>query len=507
MVVAGIQATRAVLHSARDRAQESEADLLLAFGFQVRGLPEPLAHVIDGVGLLPVPLSAVWNADSGDHIALALSALPEAELEVPLMSRAVPLLHALGEVLPEARDKAKAIESVVGRTHFEPDPYGRREGLTGHELLAVLDTLDRRATMFGERPAFAYGVRHWNRSSVAAALCAPGSKVTFCKGPQEAIAAARRERGRVLAWAGQALSEHENAARDAGVAFWRIEDGFLRSVGLGAGLVRGASYAVDPLGIYFDATRASRFEALVQGRKLSLAERRRARALRLRLCSIGLTKYNLAAGGDVTMPGGQGELLLVPGQVADDAGVRRTVSDVIDCVGEENVNLALLRLVRARNPSARIVYKPHPDVEAGLRKGAVPEADLAVLADGILRGSSILETISAVDRVETLSSLAGFEALLRDVPVTVHGMPFYAGWGVSEDLTHSPARRAGGADLDTLVHAAYVDYPFCVDPVTLRPCPPEILITRLSEMRGNWHHRAVLGIRQRLSWLGRRIGI
>ena len=207
------------------------------------------------------------------------------------------------------------------------------------------------------------------------------------------------------------------------------------------------------------------------------------------------------------MPGGQGELLLVPGQVADDAGVRRTVSDVIDCVGEENVNLALLRLVRARNPSARIVYKPHPDVEAGLRKGAVPEADLAVLADGILRGSSILETISAVDRVETLSSLAGFEALLRDVPVTVHGMPFYAGWGVSEDLTHSPARRAGGADLDTLVHAAYVDYPFCVDPVTLRPCPPEILITRLSEMRGSWHHRAVLGIRQRLSWLGRRIGI
>ena len=235
VVVAGIQATRAVLHSARDRAQESGADLLLAFGFQVCGLPEPLAHVIDGVGLLPVPLSAVWNADSGDHIALALSALPEAELEAPLMSRAVPLVHALGEVLPEARDKAKAIESVVGRTHFEPDPYGRRKGLTGHELLAVLDTLDRRATMFGERPAFAYGVRHWNRSSVAAALCAPGSKVTFCKGPQEAIAAARRERGRVLAWAGQALSEHENAARDAGVAFWRIEDGFLRSVGLARG--------------------------------------------------------------------------------------------------------------------------------------------------------------------------------------------------------------------------------------------------------------------------------
>jgi capsular polysaccharide export protein len=417
------------------------------------------------------------------------------------------VVEALGAVLPEARDRDQVMQSLIDVLHFEPDPYGRAEGLSGPDLLAILDTLDRRASMFGDRPAFAYGVRHWNRSSVAAAFRAPGGSVTFCKDSDAAISAARRVGGRVLAWAGQASGEHERAARDADVDFWRIEDGFLRSVGLGAGLVRGASYAVDPLGIYFDATRASRFEELVSGRVLTEAERRRARSLRHRLRESGLTKYNLAGSAGVPIPEGEGEVILVPGQVADDAGVRRSLSDVIDCKREENVNLALLRLVRARNPSARIVYKPHPDVEAGLRKGAVAEADLAELVDGIARDAGILEVLSSVDRVETFSSLAGFEALLRDVPVTVYGMPFYAGWGLTEDLTRSPARRAGGADLDTLVHAAYVDYPFCVDPVTLRPCSPEILIARLAGLRKSGRHRIALEIRQRLSWFGRRLGL
>uniref|UniRef100_UPI003BAA6487 capsular polysaccharide export protein, LipB/KpsS family n=1 Tax=Stappia sp. TaxID=1870903 RepID=UPI003BAA6487 len=505
-MVASLRVKPDVLRAASVMAHEAGAALLLAFEFQVHGLPDPLMPVIDGVGLLPVPSAGLRACASDDPVEQVLSALPDAELDVAPGAGALPLVEALGEAV-SATGGLDIFERLIGMVHFEPDPYGRKGGLTGPELLAVLDTLDRRGAMFGERAAFAYGVRNWNRRSVAAALCAPGSGVTFCREADEAIAAARRENGRVLAWAGQATLGHEASAQRAGVEFWRIEDGFLRSVGLGAGLVGGASYAVDPLGIYFDATRASRFEELVRGRDLSPAERRRARSLRSRLCDSGLTKYNLAAGEQVAIPEGSGELILVPGQVSDDAGVRRTISDVIDCTGEENVNLALLRNVRARNPSARILYKPHPDVEAGLRKGAIPDAEMAGLVDGIVRGAGILETLHAVDRVETFSSLAGFEALLRDVPVTVHGMPFYAGWGVSEDLTLSPARRSGGADLDTLVHAAYVDYPFCIDPLTLRPCPPEILLSRLSELRGSRGHRVAMGVRQRLSWLGRRIGI
>ena len=42
--------------------------------------------------------------------------------------------------------------------------------------------------------------------------------------------------------------------------------------------------------------------------------------------------------------------------------------------------------------------------------------------------------------METMTSLAGFEALLRGKPVTTHGQPFYAGWGLTEDIC--PVRGA-----------------------------------------------------------------
>jgi capsular polysaccharide export protein len=44
----------------------------------------------------------------------------------------------------------------------------------------------------------------------------------------------------------------------------RVEDGFIRSVGLGADLTRPLSWVQDDLGIYFDATKPSRLEVLLQ---------------------------------------------------------------------------------------------------------------------------------------------------------------------------------------------------------------------------------------------------
>jgi capsular polysaccharide export protein len=86
-----------------------------------------------------------------------------------------------------------------------------------------------------------------------------------------------------------------------------------------------------------------------------------------------------------------------------------------------------------------------------------------------------------VDEVHVNTSLAGFEALLRDTPVTCHGTPFFAGWGLTTDLGEIPGRRGVRRTLDELVAAALLLYPRYLDPVTGLPCPPEILIQRLSE--------------------------
>jgi capsular polysaccharide export protein len=151
-------------------------------------------------------------------------------------------------------------------------------------------------------------------------------------------------------------------------------------------------------------------------------------------------------------------------------------------------NLALLQAARAANPGAVIVYKPHPDVEAGLRPGVVADEDLARLADVVAHAADPVALIAACDEVWTMTSLLGFEALMRGKPVTCLGTPFYAGWGLTRDLGPVPARRLRKPDgslqprpsLDHLVHAALIAYPRYHDPVTGRPCPPEVAVDRLA---------------------------
>ena len=88
-----------------------------------------------------------------------------------------------------------------------------------------------------------------------------------------------------------------------------------------------------------------------------------------------------------------------------------------------------------------------------------------------------------------MTSLLGFEALLRGKPVTCLGAPFYAGWGLTHDLGPVPRRRSHAADghplprpdLATLVHAALIAYPRYYDPVSHLPCPPEVVVERLAQ--------------------------
>ena len=152
-------------------------------------------------------------------------------------------------------------------------------------------------------------------------------------------------------------------------------------------------------------------------------------------------------------------------------------------------NLDLLQRVRAVEPDAHIVYRPHPDVQAGLRRGHLSDAAILELADGIDTGSPLMALVQAVDEVHVLSSLTGFEALMRDRPVTVHGMPFYAGWGLTRDLAAPNQRRGRQLSLDQLVAGALILYPQYLDPVTRLPCGPEIMVERLASEApspGSW---------------------
>ncbi|WP_299874175.1 capsular polysaccharide biosynthesis protein [uncultured Sulfitobacter sp.] len=266
-----------------------------------------------------------------------------------------------------------------------------------------------------------------------------------------------------MVWAGKATEAHAGATR--------VEDGFLRSRGLGAELIPPLSLVADDLGIYYDPTRPSRLEHLIAARA-DLRPDQHARAERLieRLTAAGLSKYNLTADAPDLSDLPKGQRILVPGQVEDDASIR-TGTDAV------STNAALLKATRAANPEAVILYKPHPDVEAGLRDGGNDTAD----ADAVLTHTDPIALLAEVDAVWTMTSLLGFEALLRGLPVTTLGAPFYAGWGLTTDLGDVPPRRRAEPGLAGLVHATLIDYPRYRDPVTGLPCPVEVIVERLAQ--------------------------
>ncbi|MEL6644062.1 MAG: capsular polysaccharide biosynthesis protein [Pseudomonadota bacterium] len=252
----------------------------------------------------------------------------------------------------------------------------------------------------------------------------------------------------------------------------RVEDGFLRSRGLGAALTPPLSLVADDLGIYYDPSRESRLERLIAASvDLPQAELDRAAKLTVRICRDGLTKYNL--GPRALPPVPQGRRILVPGQVEDDASIIRGAGRIM-------TNMGLLSFVRAQNPDAIIIYKPHPDVEAGLRAGAVDPARAAEVADVIATHTEAHALLEDADEVWTITSLLGFEALLRGLSVTCTGVPFYAGWGLTQDLGEAPDRRTARPTLTQLAHAVLIGYPRYRDPVSGLPCPPEVVADRLA---------------------------
>ena len=309
----------------------------------------------------------------------------------------------------------------------------------------------------------ATGMRLWKRARLQQVF-GREKPLIFVSDPDRATEIARQKQRGLLIWAAKA---------PAILRAIRVEDGFLRSRGLGAALIPPLSLVTDDLGIYYDPTRESRLELLI-GSAPPPGGQIRAQALIKALIDRRISKYNLL-GALPDLP--QGHRILVPGQVEDDASIRLGTTDT-------STNLALLQAVRVAHPQAILIYKPHPDVESGLRPGAVvhPPADIiATHADPVA-------LIEACDEVWTMTSLMGFEALLRGKKVTCLGAPFYAGWGLTTDLGTVPARRLHASDghplprpsLIQLVHAALIAYPRYYDPVSRRPCPPEVVLHRLA---------------------------
>ena len=373
-----------------------------------------------------------------------------------------------GDAAREAALHAE-VERLLLRDHSYHDPF-TGEPTTPAALIGTL--AGWQALVAANRPiAAAFGFAHWKRDTVDPLLWG-GRPVPFR--PARIAELERLPADALVAvWKGRVPATFLDRLEHGPWRVLEVEDGFIRSVGLGADCVPPLSIVADDLGIHYDCRRASRLEQMLAQGHFPPEELDRARRLRDRLVREGISKYGVGAGTALPRPGGEGQRhILVVGQVEDDRSVRFGSPEV-------RSNLELLRRVRAMAPDAFLVYRPHPDVEAGHRRGAIPREAALDIADQVDSASPISALIGMVDEVHVISSLAGFEALLQGKPVTAHGMPFFAGWGLTRDLVAVPARRGAKRTVEQLVAATLLQYPRYLDPVTNLPCTAEILVRQI----------------------------
>ena len=322
------------------------------------------------------------------------------------------------------------------------------------EILEALEYLELQTRMerLNSPDIYCFGIRHWTRVNIKPFLSSSHNKVVFVKSVSAAKKAGIKLDDQVVIWGTRKPSGLDELIGITQKPPISMEDGFLRSVGLGSDFVRPSSLVLDSEGIYFDPSKPSHLESLLLNTKFSPTVLHQAIRVREKIIQARLTKYNHEPHQEVEISAPEGrKTILAPGQVEDDASIKLGCESV-------NTNLGLLRAIRERHPEAYIIYKPHPDVSSGNRNGKVTNGDALNFCDQVIDNVSIAACLDKIDAVHTMTSLVGFEALMRKIPVTVYGRPFYSGWGLTEDLLPIP-RRTKGLSLDELVAGALLLYP------------------------------------------------
>jgi len=362
------------------------------------------------------------------------------------------------------RGISRSVDDLFAAAYVQYTRYLNPETHQAGDISDVMAWLQRQQAMaqrFSGR-MIVVGFRRWKAANVRSMLSLHPGRVIFVKNASAAAALLPEDCDCLVCWGMVPPAGLAELAKQSGSRLLRMEDGFIRSVGLGSDLIPPQSFVLDAKGIYFDPSQPSELETLLNGHNFTPEDYSRADYVRRTIIQHGITKYNL----EPLMPVQWGvedvnrQVVLVPGQVEDDASIRFGC----DCVNGVHTNAGLLSAARKQFPNAFIVYKPHPDVASGNRSGKLAMTEALQWADHVEIRASVVSCIERCDTVVTMTSLTGFDALLREKQVVVYGRPFYAGWGLTQDMLPIP-RRARALSLDELVACALLHYPLYWDPV------------------------------------------
>ncbi|EJK81342.1 capsular polysaccharide biosynthesis protein [Rhizobium sp. AP16] len=353
------------------------------------------------------------------------------------------------------------------------DPVTRQPVQAEQAVERLLEWRRRASSLSGRYLCLNFALH--KRSVLRRYLTSPSSQVQFTNRPTVAqIQAADK----IVLWGNSAPPEESTLWKQGRRRpIIRVEDGFIRSAGLGTSLVPPSSLCFDAEGIYFDASKPSRLETILSTADFDNALLERARRLRCAIVSTGITKYNLPAqpSPNYREQAMGRSIVLVAGQVPNDASLQLGMAS-------HDSDTELLGAVRRARADAFIVYKQHPDLlaEPFMHPGrSRPPHDIADLVVGNVDLNGLLH---AADEVHVATSQIGFEALLRERSVWCYGLPFYAGWGLTNDAVVS-LRRKRTLSLDALVAGTLILYPHYWSNIADLPCEVEDVIAELYRAR------------------------
>ena len=381
-----------------------------------------------------------------------------------------------GTAVPR-RGVARDVVTVFAAAYLKNARYVNPVTGERFELEDAIDFLSdaRRANVAHRGTIVCAGIRRWKQPHFKSFLSGTATTLQFIWNFDEALATAKSLNARLAVWAAKCTDGDVAKARKAGVPLLRVEDGFIRSIGLGSDYETPYSLVTDSEGIYYDPAGPSDLEAILNrlaGNPANYAwELARARRLRHFIVSRGITKYNLPVKPVRLAAPAEKRVVLVIGQTDGDASVVRGR-------GVVQTNTELLQVVRQKRAEAYVVYLEHPDVADGNRPGRIDSTVLKACTDEVLTGMAAVALLGSVDEVHVLTSLTGFEALLRGIPVVTYGRPFYAGWGLTDDaLTFE--RRQKSLTLEGLVAGTLILYPTYWDWFSGQFCRPEDVCERI----------------------------
>ncbi|HEC1775815.1 capsular polysaccharide biosynthesis protein [Campylobacter sp. RKI_CA19_01128] len=380
------------------------------------------------------------------------------------------------------RLKKRSLEEVFYATYILYSEYFNPYLNQKSDIFDTIHTLTKykKIEHANSNTLYFLGFTLWKRWFMKPFFKAKNNKIIFLNSLDELYKANLNPEDKIFIWG----KKYDKAllAKDFNNEIFLVEDGFLRSVFLGSDLTRPFSLIVDSKGLYVDPSKPSDLEDILQNHIFDESLKQRAKKLIITITQNKFSKYNGLKHEKLNFNTNK-KIILIPAQVEDDASM------ILGGAGFDT--LKLLQSVRKSNENAFIVFKPHPDVLSGNRKGLKDKSIILKYCDEIIENVSIDSAINACDEIHTITSTSGFDTLLRGKKVVVYGKPFYAGWGLTNDL-HEIPRRTRVLSLEELVAGVLILYPRYIHPKSKNLCEVELALDIMLKMQKDYFSKFYL---------------